>query len=106
MITKVYYSLRNNGDGSAGLLWFDGQALANIDQEFQDEGFAEPCTGWITIKHGLSIEIQDDVAMVDTVLADIEEELGQDYVVGNCRKKLERKKAAVLKLKTQKEKKA
>jgi hypothetical protein len=99
MLTKVYYSLRNNGDGSAGLSWFESQELASIDQDYQDEGFAESCTGWITIKHDTPIEIQDDVATVDTVLAEIEEELGESYTTGNARKLLEKKKAAVLKLK-------
>ena len=47
---KIYYSIQNYGDGSAGPSWFDTEELAELDQELMDEGWGEPCTGWLTVE--------------------------------------------------------
>src|SRR5688572_13207202 len=46
----IYWSLQNNGDGSASPKFFDSEALAEFDQDNMDEGWREPCTGDITIE--------------------------------------------------------
>lgn len=41
----LYYSVRNHGDGSAYPHWFLTQEGAQADQDLQDEGWGESCTG-------------------------------------------------------------
>lgn len=53
--TIVYYSIRNAGDGSTYLRWFLTQEEASNDQENQDEGFAEDCSGSVETFVGADI---------------------------------------------------
>jgi hypothetical protein len=52
---KLYYSIRNAGDGSSYLRWFFSQEDASNDQENQDEGFAEDCSGMVETYKGSNI---------------------------------------------------
>jgi hypothetical protein len=52
---NVFYSIRNAGDGSAYLRWFLTSAEASKDQENQDEGFAEDCSGMVQTYEGSNI---------------------------------------------------
>jgi hypothetical protein len=46
-IITLWYSIRNHGDGSAYPHWFGSQATADKDQDLQEEGWGESCTGSI-----------------------------------------------------------
>jgi hypothetical protein len=46
----LYYNIVNCGDGSAGLDWFEDEALARWVEERDDEGWAESCTGSVQIR--------------------------------------------------------
>jgi len=39
--TKIWYNIRNNGDGSAQVLLFQSKQLAELDQKYADESFCE-----------------------------------------------------------------
>lgn len=81
MKTKIYYSVENGGDGSAYPQLMESEELAEIDQEFMGEyGWAEPCTGWITIESETPIRVVDEVLTVDKAIKEVEEELDQDYM--------------------------
>jgi hypothetical protein len=43
--TKVWYSPTNGGDGSVFLRWFLTEKEAREDQDNQDEGWGEDCSG-------------------------------------------------------------
>lgn len=48
---KVYYSVRNCGDGSAYPKFFQDKRVAEYHQEiWEEEGWGEPCTGSLEIK--------------------------------------------------------
>lgn len=44
---KIWYSIRNGGDGSAMPKWFLTSEEAEQDQEDMYEGWGEPCTGMV-----------------------------------------------------------
>ena len=79
MKTKVYYSIGNGGDGSVFVTWFESEELAKLDQEFMDEGWAEDCSGWITIEHEGPIKILDTVETVDSMIKDTKENIKEGY---------------------------
>ena len=93
MQTKIFYSIQNGGDGSAYPHWFESKELAELDQEYLDEGWGESCTGSITIEHDGPIKIVDEIATVDGVIAEVEEELAEEYhsafYIKHLREKLE-----------------
>lgn len=43
----AYYSVTNGGDGSAYPHWYESQELADWDNDHQNEGWGETCTGSI-----------------------------------------------------------
>lgn len=101
MKTKIYYSLKNNGDGSAGLDLMESQELADLEQESEmndGDGFAENCSGSITIEHHLPIKILDDIKTVVGMIKEITDE--HDKYGGNYPTE---KMAALVKLKDNRE---
>ena len=97
METKLFYSVQNGGDGSAYPIWFESMKLAELDQEYMDEGWGEPCDGYITVESETPITIKETVQTAQMVIDDIVEELGygqSDYYEENLNKHL----AAVRKL--------
>ena len=81
MITKIWYSIRNGGDGSAVLVLMESKELAELDQEcdLYDEGWAEDCSGWITVESDSPITVKGNISTVDGEIEDIEE----DYKIGD-----------------------
>jgi hypothetical protein len=49
---KLYYSPRNNGDGSVSLAWFLTAEAASADQNSLEEGWGEDCSGEIDSYEG------------------------------------------------------
>ena len=49
---NIYYSVQNGGDGSAYPMFLTTSKLADWDQEHMDEGWGEPCTGKLSVRHG------------------------------------------------------
>lgn len=49
--TTIYYSIENNGDGSASTEFFTTAKLANWHQDNLHEGWGEPCTGSLSLTH-------------------------------------------------------
>ena len=47
---KFWYSVRNGGDGSAYPTFFESEELAELDQEYLDEGWGESCTGYLEVE--------------------------------------------------------
>lgn len=52
---KVFYSIRNAGDGSAYLEWFLTDKAAQRDQEIMDEPWGEDCCGSVETFEGSDI---------------------------------------------------
>jgi hypothetical protein len=99
MKTTIHYSVQNHGDGSAYPHWFESESLADIDQEYLDEGWGESCTGSITIEHDGPIKIVDPIVTVDEVIAEVEEELRQAWRSANHKEYSKKKLEALMKLK-------
>jgi hypothetical protein len=72
---KIYYSIQNYGDGSAGPSWFDTEELAELDQELMDEGWGEPCTGWLTVESDSPINVLDEIMTLDKMVEETEREI-------------------------------
>lgn len=69
----LYYSVQNGGDGSAYPQLFESLALCDIDQDFQDEGWAETCSGSFIVESDTPITIISEVTTGEEVLEEIEE---------------------------------
>ena len=67
---KIYYSIRNGGDGSASITWMESQELASWDQDHMYEGWGEDCSGSIEIE-GRFLE---KVITKEAYLLDMDEE--------------------------------
>ncbi len=82
MKTKIWYSIQNGGDGSAGIELMESEELCKIDQKFLgDDGWGEDCYGWITIESDSPIIVKDKITTAEEAIAEIEEELVQDFMV-------------------------
>lgn len=84
-IITLWYSIRNHGDGSAYPHWFGSQATANKDQELQEEGWGESCTGSIqsfegSDEHESALE-NDKLQAIRLRLMALEEEEPEPVVV-------------------------
>ena len=51
----VYYSIQNGGDGSAYPTWFLTYDDAELDQEREEEGWGESCTGSVETYIGSNV---------------------------------------------------
>jgi len=65
---KIFYSVRNGGDGSAYPTFMSSLALAEYDQEHMSEGWGEPCTGSITLTSESPITVQDEIETPESYL--------------------------------------
>jgi hypothetical protein len=79
MITKIWYSVQNCGDGSAYPEFMESEELAEFDQANMDEGWGESCTGCITIEHDSPITIKEKISTIDDKIKEFEEELECEY---------------------------
>ena len=80
MITKIWYSVENCGDGSAYPRLMESEELAEFHQANMNEGWGESCTGWITIEHDTPITVKDKITTIDDMLKELEEDL--EYASG------------------------
>jgi len=81
MITKIWYSIQNAGDGSAYATFMESEKLCEIDQKFCYESWAEECIGCLIIESKDPIAIKnEEIVTVDMVIAEVEEELNEDYM--------------------------
>lgn len=82
MITKVWYSVENGGDGSAYPKFVDSEELAELLQEQQSEGWGESCTGYLEIESEGPIKVKDMRTLDDTIKdasEDIDESWWDEY---------------------------
>ncbi len=49
----------NGGDGSAYPFFFDSKELAELEEKYEDELWAESSIGWIDIEHEGEIKVSD-----------------------------------------------
>jgi hypothetical protein len=75
MVTEIYYSVQNCGDGSAYPRWFESMELAELDQDYMDEGWGESCTGSLRIEHEGPIKVLDRITTADSVITELEDNL-------------------------------
>jgi len=80
MQTKIWYSIENCGDGSAHPRFMESEALCNIDQEYMDEGWGEHCVGCLIVESDSPITVKDLITVEDAI-REVEEYLGEDYMV-------------------------
>ena len=75
MITKIWYSVQNGGDGSAYPKWMESEELCLIDQDYMYEGWGEPCIGCITIESNGPIKILEEIETIDDVIAQTKDDM-------------------------------
>ena len=73
MITKVYYSLANGGDGSGYPIWFEDKICSEFHQSLQ-EGWGEDCSGYIEIESDGPVKVKEATSYKDYV-NELKEEL-------------------------------
>ena len=93
METKLWYSVRNCGDGSVGLNLYESKELAELDEEYEtamwDEDWAESSISCISIISQEKIEIKEGVETVSSFKIKLEKELSYDSNDGSTKKILE-----------------
>lgn len=77
MITKLYYSTRNNGDGSASVIFMESKELAELDQEYVYEGFAEDCSSFVAIESNSTIRV-DEIVTVEDMIKETKKDMEYD----------------------------
>ena len=72
---KLHYSLSNGGDGSVSMNLVESAKLATWLQENDicDEGWAEDCSGTITLESESPIICKDSIESVEDVLEQYED---------------------------------
>ncbi len=84
---KIYYSVRNGGDGSAYPDFFESERLAEMDQELQFEGWGESCTGFLEIE-GDNIKVKG-VTTKEMFIQDLNDRIedeDSEYFINMCKK--------------------
>ena len=77
---EIWYSVRNGGDGSAYPVFMECEKQTEIDQRYLDEGWGETCNGRIVLESETEIAVVGDLVTVEQQIAELEEELNQDYL--------------------------
>ncbi len=80
MKLKIWYSIQNGGDGSAYPRWMESEELAEWDQANMDEGWGEPCTGYIEVQADCKITVKEKLTTIDDMIEEREEDLQWDYI--------------------------
>lgn len=79
VVTEIWYSIHDGGDGSAYPRLMESEELCILDQKYH-EGWAEDCYGWFTIESDGPIHIKNRVATVQGEINELEEELNEEYM--------------------------
>lgn len=86
MKLKVWYSIHNTGDGGAGIDFVENRKLAEWDQEHLDEGWADDCSGSITITgdniivEGVTTNESYLFALIDNAYCDRDKDLAREFI--------------------------
>jgi hypothetical protein len=75
MKKRLYYSIQNGGDGSAYPRWMESEELAEWDQRHMDEGWGEPCCGYLEVESDSEITFNEEITTVDDIIKEKEETL-------------------------------
>lgn len=72
---KLYYSVTNGGDGSAYPTFVESAKLATWLQENDicDEGWAEDCSGTITLKSDSPITCDESIQTIEETIEEYED---------------------------------
>jgi hypothetical protein len=84
MITKIFYSVSNGGDGSAYPWFFNSKECADFHQSLE-EGWGEDCTGFIEIESDGPVKVKDSMTY-EEYAEELKDSL-DDYSDGSERKK-------------------
>lgn len=79
METKIWYSVRNGGDGSAYPVFMEHKRMAELDQQYMDEGWGELCYGYIAVEHDGPIKAMDIVTL-EEMIKDTQDDLDCSYI--------------------------
>lgn len=79
MITKIWYSVENYGDGSAYPKFMENKKLCEIDQQYANESWGESCVGYLEIESDSPIKVAKLITTND-VIQETEKDLNQDYM--------------------------
>ena len=80
MKKRLYYSIQNGGDGSAYPAWMESKELAEWDQANMDEGWGEPCCGYIEVLSDSEITFNEKLITIEDLIEEREEDLKWDYL--------------------------
>ena len=79
---RIYYSIQDNGDGSASVMFLETQELATWDQEQMTEGWAEDCSGSLELKSDSQVTSSGVLSVAGYYLEklkDYDEEYGRSF---------------------------
>lgn len=92
MRKKLYYSIQNGGDGSAYPYWMESEELAEWDQRNMDEGWGEPCYGFVEVESDSEIIFHEKLTTIDDLIEDREDSLlytSEDWRKDSLKKEIE-----------------
>lgn len=98
MVTKIWYSVQNCGDGSAYPKLMESEELCELDQKYMDEGWGESCTGSIVIESNAPITVKNEIITVEEAITYTRYDLNY-YSDGPGKRFVEEYLTALLKLK-------
>jgi hypothetical protein len=75
MKKRIYFSIQNGGDGSAYPRWFESEELAEWDQRHMDEGWGEPCCGYVEAQSDSEITFNEEITTIEDIIKEKEEAL-------------------------------
>lgn len=72
----IHYSVKSGGDGSAYIQLMESKELAVLDQDHDlyGEGWAETCTGSITVESDSPVHVCDEILTVEDLIKEIEDD--------------------------------
>ena len=77
MITRVWYSIQNGGDGSAYPVFCESEQLAHIIENYQYEGWGEDCVGCLQIESESPIKVVN-IRTADEEIEETKKEIEYD----------------------------
>ncbi|MBT4207149.1 hypothetical protein HOE22_02265 [Candidatus Woesearchaeota archaeon] len=72
---RLHYSVESGGDGSAYPIFMESEELTQWHQNNMDEGWGEPCNGYIDLESESPIICKETITTIDDMIEDIENSL-------------------------------
>ncbi len=87
MKLTLWYSVENYGDGSAYPKFMESKELCELDQQYMDETWGEPCIGCIEVESDSEIKVLTNLITAKEAIKVLEENC--EYSSGEHKEKLQ-----------------